>query len=253
LIAYLAGTQTNFTNNIMKKIIFAIAISIVALGCSNQPQQNNVTIENNTTSGFDVNKLGQFVKNSTDPATLEKAINNPSNQINNLDLDKDGNIDYLKVTEPGKNELAVVDDISNNESVTVATIKVNPVDNNQADLNIQGNPNYVGDNYYYHSHFSFTDFLLLSYLMRPHPYYVPMYHYGHYPSYYSRTRTVTHFRPTTSSSMRSYNRSSLSNPSRSQRSFGSRSNSSRMRSGGFGHSSGRSGFGHSRSGFGRRR
>jgi uncharacterized lipoprotein len=172
----------------MKKSFIALVFVALLAGCSQPPERNNVTIQNNTTAGFDVNKLADLVKTSTDPQVLEKAINDPNNHINNLDLDKDGNIDYLKVNEPGKNELDVIDDVSKDQSVTVASVKVNPTDNNTADLNIQGNPQYVGDNYYYHSHFTFTDFLLMSYLMRPHSYYMPMYHYGYYPSSYSRTR-----------------------------------------------------------------
>ena len=233
---------------------------VVAASCSqNPPQQNNVTIQSSAPAGFDVNKLAQMVKTSTDPQTLEKAINNPNNHINNLDLDKDGNIDYLKVEEPAQNQLNVVDDVSDADSVTVARIHIQPNQaNNTADLSVQGNPNYVGYNNYYHSSFTFTDFLLLSYLMRPHPYYMPMYHYGYYPSYYTRVRTVTNFRPTTSSavSSRGY-RSSLSSPTRSQRSFSTRSSGSTVRSGGFGRSGSSyhrsSGFGRGRSGFGRRR
>lgn len=245
----------------MKKIFIALTgLVLLVSACSQrQPQQNNVTIENNTTAGFDVNKLAQFVKTSTDPQTLEKAINNPANQINNLDLDKDGNIDYLKVQEADNNNLKVIDDVSNSESVTVASIKVGPTDNNNtADMSIQGNPSYAGYNNYYHSSFSLTDVLILSYFLRPHSYYMPMYHYGYYPSYYTRTRTYTAFRPTTSSAMssRSSSRSSLSQPTRSQRSFGSRNSNSRVRSGGFGGSrsnGSRSSFGRSRGGFGRRR
>lgn len=250
----------------MKRILIALTSVIVLASACNQnpPQQNNVTIEsNNAPAGFDVNKLAQLVKTSTDPQTLEKAINDPNNHINNLDLDKDGNIDYLKVEEPEQNKLNVVDDVSDEDSVTVARIKVDPSANNTADLSIRGNPDYVGYNNYYHSSFSFTDFLLLSYLMRPHAYYMPMYHYGYYPSYYSRVRTVRTFRPTTSSNMSSRSfHGSVSNPGRSQRSFSTR-NSQTVRSGGFGSSSSHSssgssssrssGFGHSRGGFGRRR
>jgi len=240
----------------MKKIIIALtSVVLLATACNQNPppQQNNVTIENaNAPAGFDVNKLAQLVKTSTDPQTLEKGINNPSNHINNLDLDKDGNIDYLKVEENGPNRLKVVDDVSDADSVTVARIKIDPDSTtNTANLDVTGNPQYAGYNNYYHSSFSFTDFLLLSYLLRPHAYYMPMYHYGYYPSYYTRVRTYSNFRPSTSPAMSS--RSSLSSPSRSQRSFGTRS-SQPVRSGGFGHSSpGRSGFGRSRGGFGRRR
>jgi hypothetical protein len=246
----------------MKRILIALtAVVFLAVGCQqNPPQQNNVSIENTAPAGFDVNKLAQLVKTSTDPQTLEKGINNPKNQINNLDLDKDGNIDYLKVEETDKNKLKVVDDVNASDSVTVARIKIDPsADNQTADLNVTGNPQYAGENNYYHSSFSFTDLLILSYFMRPHGYYMPMYHYGYYPSYYSRTRTFTSFRPTTSSAMSSRvsNRSSLGSMGRSQRSFSTRS-SQTVRSGGFGshtsHSFGsRSGFGRSRGGFGRRR
>ncbi|MEO6524650.1 MAG: hypothetical protein ABIN91_23400 [Mucilaginibacter sp.] len=244
----------------MKKILVSIAFAVVLAGCSNRPQQNNVSIESNTTAGFDVNKLGDMVKTSTDPQVLEKAINDPKNNINNLDLDKNGSIDYLKVTEPGKNQLAVVDDISKDQSVTVASINVNPTDNNSADLNIQGNPSYVGDNYMYHSHFGLGEILLLSYMLRPHPYYMPMYHYGAYPASYTSRRVVSNYRPTTSSAVSSPRRSFSG--SSSQRSFGTRSSGSGVRSGGFGSSrrssgfssgsSSRRSFGSSRS-FGRRR
>lgn len=250
----------------MKRILIACAAMILlSTACQNPPQQNNVTIENNTTSGFDVNKLAQLIKTSTDPQVLEKAINDPNNQINNLDLDKDGNIDYLKVEEPGQNQLKIVDDVSSSESVTVASVNVTPTNNNNADLSIQGNPNYVGSNNYYHSSFTLTDFLLLSYFLHPHSYYMPVYHYGYYPSYYSRVHTVTTFHTTTSPAMssRSSNRSSLGSPSGSQRSFGTRNTSQPVRSGGFGsgsrssgfgsHSSGSRSFGHSSGGFGRRR
>ena len=254
----------------MKRFIIAcIAVSLFSAGCQNPPQQNNVTIQNNTTAGFDLNKLAQLVKTSTNPQVLEKAINDPNNHINNLDLDHDGNIDYLKVTEPAQNQLNIVDDVSSADSAVVAQVNIAPTNNNNtADLNIQGNPNYVGQDNYYHSSFSLADFLLLSYFLAPHPYYVPMYHYGYYPSYYTRVHTVTYFRPTTSSSM-SYrsvsSRSSLGSPSSSQRSFSTRNTSSGVRSGGFGSGSSRSSgfgsrssgssrsFGRSSGGFGRRR
>ena len=254
----------------MKNLLAGITLLLVMSGCSNNrsnPAQQpvNVTIQSNTSSDFDVNKLGELVKTSRDPATLEKSINDDSNDINNLDLDHDGKVDYLKVVENGNNKLDVVDDVSKDQSVTVASINITPQQaSNTADMSIAGNPTYCGPSYSYHSSFGFTDFLLLSYLLRPHPYYVPMYHYGYYPSYYApRTRIVRTYRSSGGSynnggshSSSSYNRRSLSDPSHSQRSFSTRDVSRPVLSGGFGssRSSGsRSSFGSSRSGFGRRR
>jgi hypothetical protein len=241
----------------MKKILFIGAIACLFAGCNGNNEHNHVSIENHTAAGFDVNKLAAVVKNSTNPEVLEKAINDPNNHITNLDLNNDGTVDYLKVEEKGNNQLSVVDDVDTTNSVNVATINITPNQaNNTAALNINANPDYGGPVYYYHSSFSLGDVLLMSYLLRPHPYYMPIYHYGYYPSYYTRTRVITS-RPTgyaTRSnpvyrSSAAY-RSSLSSPSRSQRSFSPRYNNSNSRSGGFGN--GRSsGFGSGRSsGFG---
>lgn len=263
------------------KMVPALLLLIGVASCGqnndrNYPENNNVTITNNNIQGFNISGLSDLVKKSTDPDALEKAINSPNNNINNLDLDEDGKVDFVKVQETGKNELKLVDDVSDTQSVTIATINItpDPNNNNTANMNIQGNPVYSGPNYYYHSSISFTDILIMSYLLRPHAYYMPMYHYGYYPRYYSTTRTtVTRplYRPSTASyhSSPSGNRSSLSSPGRSQRSFSSSPSSSRGRSSGFGSSSqgsGRSGFGSSSSrsfgsggggrrssGFGRRR
>lgn len=237
----------------MKRILLAVFAATLFASCSN-PDRNRVRIEDggnnvsiqpnaNVAGGFDVNKLANIVKQSTNPAKLEDAINTPANGITNLDLDNDGNIDYLKVTEAEDNRLRVLDDVDSTQSVTVATIKVTPnPDNSTANLNINSNPDYAGSYYQYHSSFGLTDFLLLSYLMRPHPYYVPMYHYGYYPRTYVRTRIVTTRSNGYASSRNPIYRatpayrSSIGSASRSQRSFSPRSGSSSYRSSGFGSS-----------------
>ena len=273
----------------MKNIILAFS-TILAFGlvsCSNNrdngyPQQrNNVTVSplsNNvdiqadaSNTAFDVNALSTVVQKSSDPKVLEKEINDPANNINNLDLDKDGHIDFLTVTETGDDQLTV-NDAAVNPPVVVAKLTITPDNSTQtANLQIQGTPAYCGPNYdYYQPHISFGTMLFMAYLLRPHSYYMPMYGYGHYPSYYSSHRTVvrTVYRPTSSQyvrrapsaggSSRASGRS-LGSPSSSQRSFGTRSSSRPVGSGGFGNSSSRSrssGFSRPSGGgrsFGRRR
>ena len=271
----------------MKRIIFLLSLSTFLFSCGSnnnqQPNQgNNVTIQSTALPGFNVNNFANLVKKTNNPSAIESAINAPDNDINNLDLDKDGKVDFLKVVE-SPNRLQVVDEVNNNDSVTVATLNITPNQTNDAaEMHIQGNPTYCGPDYNYHSSFSIGELLLLSYMLRPHRYYYPVYHYGYYPSYYhgystTTYRTVTHTynsAPSGSGVVRSAasTRSSLSNPVRSQRSFTARDASTPVRSGGFGTSSsssgrsgfgsgssrssfgsGRSSFGGSRSGFGRRR
>ena len=228
------------------------------------PMSNNVSIAaDKDNAAFDVNKLSEIVQKSTDPKVLEEKVNDPSTNINNLDLDKDGKVDFLTVTEPGQNQI-VISDASVNPAVTVATMTITPNQQAQtASMQIQGDPAYCGSyNNYYRPSISFGEILFLSYLMAPHPFYHPYYGYGRYPSYYSSRRTVvrTVYQPTRSqyvapsrgsgggSSMGS--RSSVSEPSRSQRSFGQRDASRPVGSGGFGNSSSRSSSAPSHSSFG---
>jgi len=265
----------------MKRILLLAALAIVLFSCGSNPtpvQSNNVSIQANALPGFNVNNFANLVKKTSNPTQIESAINAPDNDINNLDLDKDGKVDFLKVEE-SPNKIQVVDDVNNTDSVTVATLNITPnQENTQADMQIQGNPTYCGQDYYYHSSFSIGEILLLSYMLSPHRYYYPMYHYGYYPSYYhsygtSSYRTITHtYSPSAGGGYHpsANTRSSLSSPVHSQRSFSARDASSPVRSGGFGTSSGsssrsfgsgssssfgsrRSSFGGGRSGFGRRR
>jgi hypothetical protein len=243
------------------------------------PMSNNVNIEADAgNTAFDVNALSGIVQKSTDPKTLEQQINDPATNINNLDLDKDGKVDFLTVTETGANQLQI-NDAAVNPSVVVAKLNITPDNSSQtASMQIDGTPAYCGPNYsYYQPHISFGTMLFMAYLLRPHPYYMPMYGYGHYPGYYSSRRTIVRnvYHPTASQYSRGSNsgssfsrpsggqsRSSLSTPSSSQRSFNTRSSSAPVGSGGFGNSSSRSGssgrssFGSGRSSgrsFGRRR
>jgi hypothetical protein len=278
----------------MKKIFSSILVVMALMSCHSSGQNNvtvvpsqsyaqnvpsNIQVQANNIPGFNVQAFANLVKTTANPQVLEQQINDPNSGINTLDLDNDGNVDYLKIVERA-NQLVVIDETKTSQ-VTIATLNITP----SGDVNVNGVPTYCGQNYYYHNHYSLTDAILLSYLLRPHPYYIPRYHYGYYPSYYHRTsvvytrtriisspayrstyRTTTSYsRPTTSYSRPSVPaRTSISSPTTSQRSFTARSSSTPVRSGGFGSSSSssrsssfgssssssRSSFGSSRSSFG---
>lgn len=271
-------------------LIFAFPVLMAGLsGCSGNdrqypqqqnrvsvsPMSNDVNIQADASNAaFDVNALSAVVQKSADPKVLEQQINDPSTNINNLDLDKDGKVDYLTVTETAQDQLQI-NDAAVNPPTVVAKLTITPDNTNQtANLQIQGTPAYCGPNYdYYQPHISFGTMLFMAYLLRPHPYYMPMYGYGHYPGYYTSRRTVvrTVYRPSASQytvphssagrSSAAPGRSSLSSPTSSQRSFGTRNTSRPVGTGGFGNSSSRSmgspsrpsSSGGSRRSFGRRR
>lgn len=268
--------------NQMKKSILFLAIASIAMlsSCDNnngyrngqvsvnsQPQIVVTPVATNLGDNLDLQALGELVKTSNSAEDMEAKLN-ASGSINNLDLDGDGNVDYIKVTEYGDGNnrgFSFTVDLANGEKQEIATIDIEKGASN-ANLNIQGNQQIYGGNAYYQSTYSLSDLMIMHYLFSYHrPYYSP-YHYGYYPrgyhsyrsspvgSYRSRvgattktskiTRTTTTTSklksPNSNMSSKSVNTrsQSLANPTKSQKSFSKTSTAnSRPTTGGFGNKS----------------
>ena len=265
----------------MKKVIFMFGILAILTSCRDNSNsqvtvkdysenQNPVTVTPKTANlgdNLNLQALGEMVRASTSAQDIEDKLNS-NGSINNLDLDNDGNIDYIKVTEYGNGNnrgFSFTVDLPNNETQEVATIEVNK-GGDKVNMNIQGNQQLYGNNGYYQSHYSLSDMLIMSYFLSPHIIYHSPYHYGYYPRYYRPYRCVPvhtystrvvktvryssfkpSSRPTVSRiSSPNANRNShsivsrangISNPNRSQRAFTKTSvNNSRPSTNGFGSS-----------------
>lgn len=268
----------------MKQLMIAVACLVALTNCDSNYNRNynsgysnggqvvvaepNVVVTSEATNlgdNLDLQALGELVKSSPDAKTIEAKLN-ADGSINNLDLDSDGNVDYITVTEYGTGTdrgFSFTVQLKNGEKQEVATVALQKGANNVA-MNIQGNQQIYGQNAYYQSNYSLSDLMIMSYLFRPHPLFYSPYGYGHYPigyhsyhnmpmsSYRSRvsttTRTSTITRTTTrpSTSVKSPNASmnsksvnthaqSMASPTRSQKSFTKTSaNNSRPVTSGFG-------------------
>lgn len=222
------------------------------------------SVASNVGTGLDLQALASLAKTTKTPQELEEKLNQP-NSINNLDLDSDGNVDYLTVSEYGSGDqkgFSVVDQLPNGQNQEVANIEVdrdqsNP---NNGTVYVNGNDYVYGPNIHYQYDYTMADMLLFSYLFMPHPVYVSPWHWGYYPAYYHpyvivsgpvymrsvRTYRTVPFRRVYNPPLRTrspyagarspYVRRTYAAPVRSQRSFGVRP-AGPARSGGFGHSS----------------
>jgi hypothetical protein len=239
---------------ITKWVLFtsAITLGIMVQSCSSKDKplpnaQVTIVDEGAKDAGLDLQALGELIKKSPNPTKLEEALNT-TGSINNLDLDKDGKVDYVKVNETvdGNNKvLKFVDEQADGTKTEVASVTIQKGENNQASMDINGNQAMYGDNYSYHSGFSFGEVLLMAYLFSPHtPYYSP-WGYRSYPGYYRpyapvpvttyrRTVTTYNSHPTGGSVATPAPRRSVSSPTSSQRSFTNRDASKPVGSGGFG-------------------
>lgn len=217
--------------------------------------------------GLNLKAVGELLKKSEDGPTFEKLLNAKSEGVNNLDLNEDGKVDYISVTEYGKEQVkgfSLTVETAPNEVQEVATIEIEKATDQNAKMQIHGNEQIYGRNHYYHSSFGLTDFLIMSWLFSSRPFYSSPWHYGNYPGYYAPYSTVPHTNYRTNMSNRTRNASysasnrrtvssavtspnsgktasnikaPLKNPTASQKSFQTRNPSKQFRSGGFGRSS----------------
>jgi len=230
-----------------------------------QTEQTNVYVTAEAKDGLALPALIGLSKEVKNAEEFERRLNTPGG-INNLDLNEDNKVDYLKVTEYGtEGEAAgfsLTTEILPGEEQEVASIEfVKTADS--VLVQARGNEQIYGQNYYHRGGFGLTEMLLMGYLFSPHSLFRSPFGYGAYPSYYSP------FAPSGSNSYRSrvrpygagVNRATrplpevagknlqnpglgksasrgitrpLSNPTSTQRAFQARNPSKSVRSGGFG-------------------
>ena len=271
--------------NIVNRNVFKVLMGLFGLlvlysicsGPKDYTRQNrrdnyNVNVQTlvSASDGLDLKAVGQLVKKAKTAEQLEKLLNSKNEGINNLDLNEDGKVDYIHVTEYGTDKvkgMSLTVQPTPGETQEVATIEIEKDTDSSANMQVRGNEQIYGQHHYHHSRFGLTDMLILGYLFRPHRAYASPWGYGHYPNYHSPYNTSSHrdynrdmrnrtsgssFRSSKSSTISgsaaspNYGKSAksirapLKKPTVSQKSFQTRNPSKQVRQGGFGRSKTRS-------------
>lgn len=181
----------------MKQIFILLVSALTLVSCDSSNQRSNVIVTAETPNlgnGLDLQALGEIVKNSSNAQEIENKLNQP-NSINNLDLDGNGQVDYIKVTEYGDGAnrgFSFTVDTNDGSSQEIASVEVNKLDNQRANMSVHGNQSIYGHNSHYSSSFGLSDLLIMHYLFNPHPVYVSPWRYGYYPTYYRNYAPVAH-------------------------------------------------------------
>lgn len=148
-----------------------------------------VTAKNSDISdNLDLKAVASIFGDSKDLADFEQRLNNPKDQISNLDLNNDGHVDYLRVIESvdSNTHLIILQSVLDKDVFQdVATIEVEKDSNNQVQVQVVGNSYIYGQNYIYepvyvHTPIIYSNFWIGSY----QPYYSPWY-WNYYPTYYT--------------------------------------------------------------------
>ncbi len=132
-----------------KWIAFPLGMAIMMLFSGNISAQEINTADSTGLDGdnFSLQGAMELFKQAESPEAFEKMLNAPDNNVNNLDLDKDGQTDYVRVVDrmDGDAHAIVMQvPVSETESQDIAVIEVEKSGTDNAVLQIVGDEDIYG-------------------------------------------------------------------------------------------------------------
>ncbi len=132
-------------NSIMKKITTLLFVVLaITFSFAQQSEETEHTGDNFSLEGA----LAMFKKASS-LEDFEKILNQEDNNVNNLDLNNDGRIDYINVDDIKDNDTHVIvlsTYLKENEKQDIATIGIEKTAKDEASLQIEGDPDLYVEN-----------------------------------------------------------------------------------------------------------
>ncbi|WP_194768812.1 hypothetical protein [Tamlana sp. I1] len=186
----------------MKKIsiLSMVMLSLILFNCSSTSSTTTTTTIPTTTTtttatavnsdnsdisdNLDLEALSSVFGESKDLEDFEKRLNDPKTQISNLDLNKDGQVDYLRVVskDNGDEKIVTVQAVlAKDKYQDVATINVKK---ENSYVQVVGDPDIYGPNYYIDPVYAATP-LIMSWFWGPMftPWISPFY-WGFFPPFF---------------------------------------------------------------------
>ncbi|MDG1331750.1 MAG: hypothetical protein P8P74_05440 [Crocinitomicaceae bacterium] len=99
---------------------------------------------------LDLNGVLELFKESKDVEDFEKKLNTESNGVNNLDLNEDGEVDYIRVVDhadSNAHSLALQVPVNETESQDVAVLEMEEVEEDKVNLQVIGDSELYGEEY----------------------------------------------------------------------------------------------------------
>ena len=171
------------------KTKFRILGVALLIGFINLNAQDVTTVEatnSEISENLDLEAVASVFGESDDLEDFEKRLNDPDTQISNLDLNKDGEVDYLRVNESSKNdshEVTIQAVIEKDKYQDVAVINVEK-DGDEETVEVVGDVSMYGSSYVLYPVYVHPPVIII-WFWGPHynPWRSP-YYWGYYPPYY---------------------------------------------------------------------
>jgi len=156
--------------------------------------QEEVNIEATTVEaaeGLDLEAVGELFKDSEDLEEFEKSLNDPDTRVNNLDLDENEEVDFIRVLEEVEDDVHLIilqAQLAEDEFQDVATIEIEKEGEEAYNMQIHGNEDIYGSDYYVApAVVRIHTWPIIKRIYRPaySPYRSP-YYWGKYPKWWRR-------------------------------------------------------------------
>ena len=157
-----------------------------------------VAADNDICLDLDLQAVGAAFAQSSDIQEFERLLNNASYILSNLDLNRDGFVDYLRVVESmeGTTHVFIIQAVlGDNIYQDVATIVAEVPSINVAHVQIIGAPYIYGPRYIIEPVFISTPSIFAHLMRRAYEPWISPWHWNHYPSYYRHPAPIfaTHY------------------------------------------------------------
>ena len=132
----------------MKKLILSLLICLATGFCTLSAQQSGQDSTGMPGDNFSLHGALQMFKDAASPEAFEQAINTEGNHVNNLDLNGDGDIDYVRVvdmTEKDAHAFVLQVPVSESENQDIAVIELERTGESNAIIQIVGDEEIYGE------------------------------------------------------------------------------------------------------------
>lgn len=186
----------------MKKIISILGVILIMTSAFQlKAQDGYISPVTSYGEDLDLTAVMEVFKESYDLADFERRINQ-ANGINNLDINGDGIVDYIRVSEKiaGRNRYIYLQAIlGNSQFQDVAVLNIQRRNSSSIDIQCEGNIDIYGPNYYveppYDRYVYINNWPIWRVIFRPHyRHYYSSWRWGYYPRYWRSYRTVRYSR-----------------------------------------------------------
>ena len=175
------------------------SLLLLLFSFSASPAQQDVTIVASTSQaadGLDLKAVSVLFQDSKDMEAFEKALNDPETGINNLDLNADGDADFIRVVEQADGDARLIIlqvPLAENEFQDVATIEVEKTADDEYNMQLHGNHIIYGYDYYVApAHVHIHTWPIISWMYGPvYRPYRSVFRIGFYPRWYRPYRPVS--------------------------------------------------------------